>query len=288
MIVSDTGTPGFPDERYMSSRTCAALLLASALIAGCGGDGDDPAPPAAAAVPAERPQSSIYAQAVAADGRLAEDYARDATRNPAAVLAFLGIGPGDIVLDLYSGGGYYSELLSHVVGPEGRVIAHTNEAYLGFVGDEFGRRHADGRLQNVEVLMADNNELDLEPASLDAIVLMLTYHDVYYAAPQRGWPKIDVRKLLAELEQGLKPGGIVGVVDHYAEAGAPRETGGTLHRIDPSVVVADFEAAGFELAGKSDVLRNMHDDYTKIVFDPELLGRTDRFVMKFKKPDRGT
>lgn len=228
--------------------------------------------------------TSIYADAVANKSRLESDYARDAGRKPAVVLEFMGIAPGQTVLDLFSGGGYYSELLSHVVGADGHVYAHSNEAYLSFAGDEFIDRHANDRLPNVEVFMAENNELDLEESSLDAIVMVLAYHDVYYAAPQRGWPKIDVDKLLAELYQGLKPDGVVGIVDHYAEAGAPRETGGTLHRIDRDIVITDFESAGFELVAKSDALRNMNDDYTKIVFDPELRGKTDRFVLKFRKP----
>jgi predicted methyltransferase len=91
--------------------------------------------------------------------------------------------------------------------------------------------------------------------------------------------------MLAELHKALKPGGILGIVDHYAEAGAPRETGGTLHRIDPGIVIADLTGAGFELEEKSDELRNMNDDYSKTVFDPELRGKTDRFILRFRKPD---
>ncbi|MDH3746578.1 MAG: methyltransferase domain-containing protein [Gammaproteobacteria bacterium] len=230
------------------------------------------------------PETSIYADAVANTSRLEGDYARDASRKPVEVLEFIGIAPGQTVLDLFSGGGYYSELLSRVVGSDGQVYAHSNEAYLSFAGDEFIDRHANGRLPNVKVLMAENNELELDEGSLDAIMMVLAYHDVYYAEPQNGWPKIDVDHLLAELYQGLKPDGIVGIVDHYAEAGAPRETGGTLHRIDRNIVIADFESAGFELAAKSDVLRNMNDDYSKNVFEPDLRGKTDRFVLKFRKP----
>ena len=70
----------------------------------------------------------------------------------------------------------------------------------------------------------------------------------------------------------------------YAEAGAPRETGGTLHRIDPTIVVSELEAAGFVLDAKSGMLRNMNDDYSKPVFDPAVRGRNDRLVMRFRKP----
>ncbi len=205
---------------------------------------------------------AIYADAVTNPARNDADRERDAGRKPAQVLDFMRIEPGMTILDLFSGGGYYSEILSYVVGENGSVVSHSNEAYLTFVGDEFNARHADGRLPNVEVLMAENNELELSADQFDAILLILAYHDIFYVAPQQGWPKIDGEKLLAELFKGLKPGGIVGIVDHFAEAGAPRETGGTVHRIDPGIVIADMQVAGFTLDAKSDLLRNMNDDYS--------------------------
>ncbi|HNP35895.1 MAG TPA: methyltransferase domain-containing protein [Woeseiaceae bacterium] len=229
-------------------------------------------------------QQSIYQDAVDSKTRLAADYARDAGRKPAEVLAFFAIQPGDTVLDMFSGGGYYAELIAHVIGPDGELVAQTNQAYIGFVGDEVDERYADGRLANVELLMAENNELELPANHFDAITLILAYHDVYHEDPENGWPKIDVEPFLAELYQSLKPGGIVGVVDHYADAGAAVETGDTLHRIDPARVIEDFTAAGFELDARSDILRNADDDHTLVVFDPAIRGKTDRFVLRFKKP----
>ena len=230
-------------------------------------------------------EKSIYEKALASPTRLEGDVARDAGRKPDEVLAFLGIGPGDVVLDMFSGGGYYAEILSHVVGPDGRVVAQSNKAYLNFVGDEFNKRHADGRLPNVDILMAENNELELPAERFDAVTMILAYHDVYNSDPENGWDSIDVEKFLAEIYKSLKPGGIAGIADHVAAAGAPEETGGTLHRIDPALVIRDFEAAGFELDGQSNVLRNSNDDYAKVVFAPELRGKTDRFLMRFKKPE---
>ena len=141
-----------------------------------------------------------------------------------------------------------------------------------------------GRLTNVEVLMAENNELELQANSFDAIMLVLSYHDLYHADPENGWEKIDQQAFLAELHKGLKPGGIIGVIDHHAEAGAPPETGDTLHRIDPAIVMAGMEAAGFDFEKQSDILRNPDDDLSKTVFAPELRGKTDRFLMRFRKP----
>jgi predicted methyltransferase len=265
------------------------ILMLSLLLAllGCS-EAPAPAPVAttdySAGTP-ETPVGSIYEDAVASPGRTDADRQRDAGRKPAEVLKFFGIAPGMTVLDMFSAGGYYTEILSHIVGPAGTVVAHTNSAYAGFVGDETVNRYADNRLANVDILLAENNELQLPAAEFDAVLLILAYHDIYYVDAANGWPKIDGPQFLAELKKGLKPGGILAVVDHYAAAGSPRETGGSLHRIDLQIVISELEAEGFVLEAKSDVLRNMKDDYSKGIFDPEIRGKTDRFVLKFRKPE---
>lgn len=229
--------------------------------------------------------ADIYADALASPSRLEGDAARDAGRKPAEILEFLGIAPEMVVLDMFSGGGYYAELISSIVGNHGRVVAHSNSAYLKFVGEEFAARHAEGRMPNVEVLMAENNELQLEASQFDAITMVLAFHDTYWVNPEGGWPEINRPAMNAELFAALKPGGVLGIVDHYAAAGSSGESGGTLHRIDRAIVVADLEAAGFVLESESDILRNPEDDYSKGVFTPGIRGNTDRFVLKFRKPD---
>lgn len=255
------------------------FLIYCLIIAGCGEQDPPPDREGAATDP------TIYARAVANASRPAADFERDEGRKPGSVLEFFGIAPGMTVLDMFSGGGYYAELLSYLVGPEGRVVAHTNEAYARFVGDEMDARYGDDRLPNVEVLYAENNELELVAGEFDAILMILAYHDIYYVSPNNGWPKIDGPGLMAELYEGLKPGGMLGIVDHYAAAGSPRDTGNTLHRIDPEIVISEVEAAGFVLEAKSDVLRNMDDDYSVSMSAPEVRGRTDRFVLRFRKPE---
>lgn len=228
---------------------------------------------------------SIYDAAVADAGRSDADRARDAGRKPAAVMEFFGITPGMDVLDMFSGGGYYTEMLSTVVGDEGSVIAHSNQAYAQFVGEEATNRYANSRLANVDILMAENDALEMPDGMFDAIMMVLAYHDIYYVSPENGWPKIDGPALVAELFAALKPGGIVGVVDHYAATGAPSETGNTLHRIDPQIVIDGMESAGFVLESRSDELRNPDDDHSQNMAAPGIRGKTDRFVFRFRKPD---
>jgi len=262
-------------------RIVASLILAFATLACSQQDSE----PSASSADSSHVDPSVYSAAVANTSRPEADLSRDAGRKPADVLEFFGIAPGMSVLDLFSGGGYYAEILSQVVGPDGRVVAHSNLRYLDFVGDEFKARHADNRLPNVDILMAENNELELNADQFDAILMVLSYHDTYMVDPENGWTKINVPQLHAELFDSLKPGGTLGVIDHYATAGSPRETGGTLHRIDLGIVISELEQAGFVLDAKSDMLRNMEDDHTLGVFDPSVRGKTDRFVLRFKKPE---
>ena len=260
------------------------LILLPLVLAGCEPPSGDAVDPEDMMI-SRAMDASIYSASIASEERLEKDRERDERSKPATVLEFFEIQPGMRVLDLFSGGGYYSELLSRVVGPEGSVVAHNNSAYVNYVGDEIEQRYAGDRLSNVETLIAENNELALPEATFDAVIMILAYHDVYYSNPKEGWPKIDGPKLLSEIFEAMKPGGVLGIVDHYAEAGAARETGGTLHRIDPGIVIADLTSAGFVLEDKSDALRSMNDDYSKIVFEPELRGKTDRFMLRFRKPE---
>ena len=132
--------------------------------------------------------------------------------------------------------------------------------------------------------MAENNELALDADSLDVVTIILNYHDLYWASEQYGWEQIDVPAFLAEIYKGVKPGGTLGIVDHQAASGSPAETGSTLHRIDSAIVIAELEGVGFVLDGESDVLANADDDHSKGVFDPEIRGKTDRYVLRFRKP----
>jgi len=261
----------------MFSRSVKILAVAALSLPGAYGGQSSSA--------SETQSASIYVAAVRQPTRTDADRLRDAGRKPADIMEFFGIAPGMDVLDMFSGGGYYTEMLSTVVGPGGSVIAHSNQAYARFVGEEATNRFANNRLPNVEIVMAENDALDFPDEAFDAVMMILAYHDIYYVSPENGWPKIDGPALLAELFDTLRPGGIVGVVDHYAAEGSPAETGNTLHRIDPQIVIAGMESAGFVFEAQSEVLRNMNDDHSLHMGAPEIRGHTDRFVFRFRKPE---
>jgi len=216
--------------------------------------------------------------------RRKSDRGQDDQRRAEAVLAFFGVQRGMTVLDMYSGGGYYTELLSYLVGDTGRVVAHVNQPYLSYAKDELAGRYDDDRLSNVEQLIAENSELSLAPQSFDVVLMIKAYHELYYVDEAAGWTKVDIPDFLAEIYAALKPGGVLGIVDHNAVAGSPASTGGTLHRIDPVLIKRDVTAAGFTYAGESSVLRNPDDDLTQTVFANVLGDKTDRSVMRFWKP----
>lgn len=230
------------------------------------------------------PSSDKFSRALDNPYRFSADRKRDAQRQADRVLAFFGIQAGMTVLDLYSGGGYYTELLSFLVGNSGRVVAHNNTPYQRIAGAEIEERYAYDRLSNVERMLGENNELELPPDTFDVVLMALAFHDLYFVDEEMGWAEIDRPALLAEIYRSMRPGAVLGIVDHVAERGAPASTGGTLHRLDPELIKRDVVAAGFLFDGESDVLRNFTDNHTRPVFDDSVRGRTDRAVLKFRKP----
>lgn len=228
--------------------------------------------------------SDAVARAVSEPQRPTEDIAKDVNRKPAEVLSFFNIEPGMTVLDVFSGGGYYTEMLNSIVGEDGKVIAHSNQAYMSFIGDAWEKRHANGRLAHTETIVSELDNLELEQNSLDAAMLVLTWHDFMFADPDNGWQAIDETRLLDKLCSAIKPGGVLGLIDHAANDGAPAdETAMTLHRIDPQVVKDSFEDSCFSLEASADFLANPDDDHNLSVFDKAIRGNTDRFVLRFVK-----
>lgn len=238
---------------------------------------------------------SVYAQdemtipqhiaaAVADPARPAADRERDAASRPAEVLAFMGIAPGAAVLDFHAAGGYFTELLSRSVGPQGRVIASYHDPDRVLSPEVLQMRYGSGRLPNVERVFAKHNALRLAPASLDAILLSMVYHDTYWLGDGVDWGPVNQQDFLAELRQALKPGGVVLVIDHQAEEGAdPWVSAVATHRIDRAVVLRDFTQAGFTLKAESTLLRNPADQVGVQIFTDTVYRQTDRFMLLFTR-----
>ncbi len=210
------------------------------------------------------------------------DLERDATSKPATILRFFGLPEGSVVLDLFAGSGYYSEIVGKAIGPRGKVILHNNAAYLNFAGDALTERLQNNRLANVVRYDREINAIDLADDSVDVILMVKTYHDLYYKA--EGWD-LDPDAFFDTVHRVLKPGGTLAVVDHIAITDSGSDAAQELHRIDPEFARADIEGRGFELAGTLDALVNSADPLDISVFDPEIRGKTSRFVYKFVEPD---
>ncbi|MGE0625396.1 MAG: class I SAM-dependent methyltransferase [Pseudomonadales bacterium] len=219
--------------------------------------------------------------AIASADRPAADRERDLGSHPAQVLHFFGVPAGGVALDLFAGGGYYSEILTRAMGPGGTVYMHNNAAYLGFAGEAVDQRLANGRLPQVIRYDRELDAIDLADDSVDLVLMVMTYHDLYYKTD--GWD-LDPESFFATIHRVLKPGGTLAVVDHAARPGTGTSAAQDLHRIDPAYAKADIEGHGFELVASSTMLENPDDPLDVSVFDPVIRGRTSKFVYKFVEP----
>jgi len=233
-------------------------------------------------VRAETPAASIAA-AIADPSRPNEDVARDAARKPAATLAFAGVKPGDKVADYIANSGYFTRLLAGVVGSKGHVysvelneiIKEANGA-KGFAGlKDWARGRA-----NVTLETQQSTSSPSFPEKLDVFWITLNYHDLHdkFLGP------VDIAVFNKAVFAALKPGGVYIVLDHVATPGAPADVTETLHRIDPTVVRREVEAAGFRFDGESPILANPSDPHTVPMWDKSVKGQTDQFLYRFRKP----
>jgi predicted methyltransferase len=233
------------------------------------------------AAPAHTKIPAYITAAVADPNRPDTDTKRDADRKPAACIAFAGIKPGDKVVDLIPGRGYFTRIFSKVVGPKGWVYA-----YVPSDLDELYKKNnvqipppPNPNYPNVSFIHAPVAKL-VTPEPVDLVWTSQNYHDMH----DKFFGPADVDAVNKAVYAALKPGGIYLVLDHVAEKGSGLRDTDTLHRIDPAEVKKEVLAAGFVFVGESDVLRNPKDDHTKKVFDSSIRGETDQFVYKFRKP----
>jgi predicted methyltransferase len=223
--------------------------------------------------------------AVADSNRPDADKQRDTDRKPAETLSFAGIKNGDQVAELLPGGGYFTRLLSKAVGTQGKVYAVVPPRPPNAPAD---RPDPAARLQpitddqnysNVSVLQQPLASLSV-PAPVDVVFTAQNYHDLHNV------PDLDIAAFNKSVFDSLKPGGLYVVVDHSAQAGSEVRDTSTLHRIDEATVKKEVLAAGFQFVGGSKVLANAADPRTAKVFDPSIRGKTDQFILKFRKPKK--
>lgn len=260
-------------KRRMIGRAAAGALLAVWLGA-CAHGVDEATAPSL---------ETVYESALTRDGRFEGDAEKDASRKPVETLAFMGIEPGDTVLEMEAGGGYFTEILSAVVGADGEVYMQNPAAFDGFLGDSVSKR-VDGRLENVTYLKVDFDDLMLADDSVDHVTWFQGPHELWFS-PAEGVSLGDPSKSFKEIYRVLKPGGVLTVIDHAAPRGSGPETGGDTHRIDPQIVDKFARAAGLKMVKEGDFLANADDDMLTNVFDPAIRGQTNQFVVQYRKPE---
>ncbi len=216
--------------------------------------------------------------------RPAEDVARDAARKPADMVAFAKITPGQTVVDLLPGGGYFTRVFAQAVGPTGKVVALVSDQYAAQKPEAatvIQALAAEPAYKNVEAAVRSLGDVGA-PGTVDRVWTAQNYHDLrsQKLPPQTG------EGINRAVFAALKPGGYYIVLDHSAAKGSGLRDVDTLHRIDAATLKAEVTSVGFKFAGESKLLANKADDRTKMVFDPAIRGKTDQFVYRFMKPKK--
>ncbi len=273
---------------------CSITLLAAAtlLLGACAHTG------------APTLSSERIAEILASPDRRAADRTNDIRRKPQDMLAFIGLRPGMVALDLSAGGGYTTELIARSVGPTGRVYGQSRprapdspapaapegaaapaaaKPAPAPAGPPSSPLALADRAKNpaasniVAVVRSFEDPVPPEVAAnaLDLVTLMFNYHDL-------GWIGADRAQMNRAVFAALKPGGIYVIADHSGRPGTGISESGTLHRIEEAFLRKEVEAAGFRLAAEGNFLRNPNDPRDKNTPNPPQ--PKDEFVLKFVKP----
>ncbi|HEV2622028.1 MAG TPA: methyltransferase domain-containing protein [Frateuria sp.] len=223
-----------------------------------------------------------YLTAAIDDPARQADRTDDARRKIAQVMAFAQVKPGDKVLELIPGSGYFTRVFSGVVGPHGHVYALWPNEYAAESASDVANLRKLAKqphYANVSVLTQPAAQLSA-PESVDVVFTSQNYHDY----PDKFMGHVDPVALDKQVFRALKPGGVFVVIDHVAPSGSGMSDTDTLHRIDPAIVKQQVESAGFVFDGQSSALRNPADPHTIKVFDKSIRGHTDQFMYRFRKP----
>lgn len=260
--------------RISTSVLIAALLLPVAVVAKT---------PAQASAPATKAASvSAYISKAIADPARAADRKDDARRQMAAVMVFTGLKPGDSVVELDPGRGYWTRVFSQIVGPKGHVYTVWPNETMKYSAKSLANWKElvkTPHYANVSLLEQPAAMLSV-PHKVDVVFTAQNYHD--YHDPFMG--PVDMHAFDKQVFEALKPGGVFVIIDHMAPPGSGVSDTNTLHRIDPAVVKQEVESAGFVFDGSSDALLNPNDPLTIPVFDKSIRGHTSQFIYRFRKP----
>jgi predicted methyltransferase len=222
---------------------------------------------------------AYVAAAVADPARPKDDRDSDALRDPTDTLAFAGVKPGMVVGELFPGGGYYTRMISDVVGPKGKVYGLENAGWKDAVTLD-QKLVAEPGLANATLDVEPFGQFKL-PEQVDVFWITQNYHDLHIAK----YGVVDMAAFNRHVFESLKPGGVYFILDHQANPGVSPDEIAVLHRIPKSQVIFEVTAAGFKLADEGKFLSRPADDHTKTIFDPAIRGHTDQYALKFVRPE---
>lgn len=258
----------------------AAMSAASVLaltLAACGGY--------AAGDPVTTPSVAAVSNTAFLDNpsRTASDREADPLRKPAEMVEFAGLTSGQTVFEMLPGGGYFTRIFALATGPDGRVVLYAPDEMADKpwkpveAVEKLAAGMGDPRITATHFPVAGPVPEDMA-GTVDLVWTSRNYHD-FHNIP--GFDPIAYNAMVLDL---LKPGGTYVVLDHSAPTGSGASATDTTHRIDAAFVKAEIEKAGFEFVGETDVLANPEDTRDVRVYDDAIKGRTDQFVLKFRKP----
>lgn len=217
--------------------------------------------------------------------RTEENRARDENRKPGKVLAFYDVKEGMTVVDLASGGGYFSEILSGAVGAEGQVRAQNRAGpRINDRIDALNEHYA--KFGNVTLDITEAGQpLPYEDNSVDIVLLSLIIHHLHYAEDSGEEMPATSANIYADIKRILKPGGTFAVIEHTAAPGSSRAESAAWHRAPEDIIKADVTSAGFVFDGSADIHNNPEDDLKNVWYEVGLNGKTTRMIHSYIKPE---
>ena len=237
--------------------------------------------PIAALAAADPSATPAYVTAAINDPVRKEDAAKDAHRQMAAVMSFIGVKPGDKVVELEPGGGYWTRVFSGIVGAKGQVYGVWAQEMQKYYGEGYAKWQGLSKqapYTNMTPMVEPAATLGVQ-GPVDVVFTNQNYHDYHNIMGADGMARFN-----KQVFDALKPGGVYVIVDNVAAAGSGFSAIDTLHRVDPEAVKQEVVAAGFRFDGMSEALKNPADTHTLLSYKPPMAGNNDQFVFRFKKP----